>query len=235
MRTAKGQRRGVGRPAKIHREAILEAGRALGMQALSVKAVAGRLGVTPAALYRHLDGRWELERLVGEDLLEGLVLRDEGGEAIDRHLLSFGLQLRDFLLRHPGLAEYMLTLFPRGEGGRKLMRAEVEALVRRGYAPGSALALCSSVASLTIALVASEARLHALEHEDSVGLSNQRAATLELIGRDPVLLQAHLELPPVNDEARIRLMLLVAIRGFTADFPPGRTVSELTHALRVDD
>ncbi|WP_229568323.1 MULTISPECIES: TetR family transcriptional regulator [Rhodococcus] len=37
------------------------------MQQLSLNAVASRLGVSAAALYRHVDGRWGLERLVAHD------------------------------------------------------------------------------------------------------------------------------------------------------------------------
>lgn len=36
--------------------------------------MAGRLGVTPTALYRHVANRWELERLVGESMLADLRL-----------------------------------------------------------------------------------------------------------------------------------------------------------------
>ncbi|GAA1138275.1 TetR family transcriptional regulator [Ornithinicoccus hortensis] len=62
-----------GRPPRIDRADIVRAGRALGMAGLSVKAVAAELGVSATALYRHVDGRWGLERLVGESLLSDLV------------------------------------------------------------------------------------------------------------------------------------------------------------------
>ena len=47
-------------------------GRDLGMRRLSINGVAARLGVSATALYRHVEGRWELERLVGESLLAEL-------------------------------------------------------------------------------------------------------------------------------------------------------------------
>lgn len=102
----------AGRPRQIDIDDIVRAGRELGMHRLSLNAVAARLEVTPAALYRHVDGRWGLERLVGESLLADPRLRDDPGHDTARHLLSFGLRLRAFVLERPGLAAYLQTLFP---------------------------------------------------------------------------------------------------------------------------
>ncbi|MFC7109128.1 TetR/AcrR family transcriptional regulator [Nonomuraea rubra] len=105
-----------GRPRQIETADIVRAGRELGLRDLSMNAVAARLGVSSTALYRHVDGRWELERLVGESILAGLDFHDDPAHGPVRHLLSFALELRGFILRHPGLAAYVQTLFPRGEG-----------------------------------------------------------------------------------------------------------------------
>lgn len=139
-----------GRPPRIDRADIVRAGRALGMAGLSVKAVAAELGVSATALYRHVDGRWGLERLVGESLLTDLELTDDPQHTVAQHLLSVGLELRSFLLDHPGLAVYLQTLFPRGEGGRRLLAGQAEALGRRGYSPDAAIVLSSAVASVAI-------------------------------------------------------------------------------------
>ncbi|MBU8841770.1 TetR/AcrR family transcriptional regulator, partial [Mycolicibacterium goodii] len=69
-----------GRPPLITVADIVSVGRELGMRRLSINAVAPRLGVSATALYRHIDGRWELERLVGESLLADLELgQDDSG------------------------------------------------------------------------------------------------------------------------------------------------------------
>lgn len=134
-----------GRPRQIVVEDIVRVGRALGMRRLSLHAVAAELGVSTTALYRHVDGRWGLERLVGESLLSDVRLHDDPAHDTVKHLLSFGLQLRDFILDHPGFAGYLQTLFPRGAGGRRLLADEVTALGRRGYAPEAAIVLGSAV------------------------------------------------------------------------------------------
>jgi len=60
---------GVGRPLQIDRESVLEAGLAIadrdGLDAVTMQSVASGLGVTPMALYRHVDNK--------ADLLDGLV------------------------------------------------------------------------------------------------------------------------------------------------------------------
>ncbi len=117
---------------------IIRVGRELGMRRLSMNAVAAELGVSSTALYRAVDGRWGgLERMVGESLLSDLELHDDPDHDVEQHLLSFGLQLWDFIVRHPGgLGVYMQTLFPpRGDGGRLLMTHQTYALGRFGYAP----------------------------------------------------------------------------------------------------
>jgi AcrR family transcriptional regulator len=59
----------VGRPARIDRDTVLAAGLAIadqrGLEALTMGAVAARVGVTPMALYRHVANK--------ADLLDGIV------------------------------------------------------------------------------------------------------------------------------------------------------------------
>ncbi|MEV4567748.1 TetR family transcriptional regulator [Nonomuraea sp. NPDC049419] len=59
----------MGRPAQISRATVLDAALALadeqGLAAVTMAAVAARLGVTPMALYRHVSNK--------DDLLDGLV------------------------------------------------------------------------------------------------------------------------------------------------------------------
>lgn len=122
-----------GRPPLIAVSDIVSAGRELGMRNLSINAVAARLGVSATALYRHISGRWELERLVGESLLAELEFVDDPARSVEDHLLAFGVSLHRFTLDNPGLATYMQVLFPRGEAGAQLLTDEIAALGRRGY------------------------------------------------------------------------------------------------------
>ncbi|AUI59729.1 TetR/AcrR family transcriptional regulator [Amycolatopsis sp. BJA-103] len=220
-----------GRPARIGTDDILRAGRELGMRGLSVKAVAARLGVTATALYRHVDGRWGLERLVGESILAELRLRDDSRHGLERHLLSFALQMRAFVLEHPGLVTYLQLLFPRGDGGRRLLNDEVDALVRRGYEPGAAIVLSGAVASLTIAMTASEEHSMAAEETDGDGLDRERQAVRDRLSRDDRLAEPSAALPEVPRPEYVRLVLTASIRGLIGSCPPGRPVVEMVADL----
>ncbi|GAA1013142.1 TetR family transcriptional regulator [Acrocarpospora pleiomorpha] len=216
-----------GRRPQICVDDIVRVGRELGMAALSVKAVAAELGVTATALYRYVEGRRGLERLVGESILADLDLHDTPGHDIERHLLSFALQLRAFTLTHPGMARYLQLLFPRGDGGRRLLTAEVEALVRRGYSPDAAVVLSGAVASLTIAVAASEEHGVAAEREDAGDLDRERQAAIAGLAVDEQLAAAHVALPPVHRQEYVRLLLTGAIRGLVQAAPPGRPVTRI--------
>ena len=58
----------VGRPARIDRDAIAEAVLELGLDGISMKAVADHLGVSVAGLYHHVSNRRELPGAGGRAL-----------------------------------------------------------------------------------------------------------------------------------------------------------------------
>lgn len=216
-----------GRPRQITEDDIVRAGRELGMRGLSLNAVAERLGVTAAALYRHVEGRWGLERLVGESFIADLQLRDDPGHDLVQHLLSLGLQLRTHVLAHPGLGVYLQTLFPRGEAGRRLHADAAAALERRGYSREAAIIVCGAVASIAIGAATAEE----LQRERAEGLQDARRSVLEEIQADERLAAAHARLPEMDPETYLRLLLTAAISGLVAVGPPGRPVADVLGQL----
>lgn len=62
---APGKRDQAAGPNGLSPEALREAGLRIGLPSLSVSAVAGELGVSRAAIHRHVSGRRGLEDLVG--------------------------------------------------------------------------------------------------------------------------------------------------------------------------
>ncbi|TCN49841.1 hypothetical protein EV641_114124 [Rhodococcus sp. SMB37] len=213
----------VKRMRRIDVDDIVRVGRELGMRHLSLSAVAAELGVSTTALYRHVDGRWGLERVVGESLLDDLVLHDNPEHDPTRHLLSFGMQLRAFVLAHPGLGTYMQTLFPRGEAGRRLMTHEVVALGRRGYAPDVAIALSSAVAGNSINYSVAEDNQNAR----SDGLEDQRRDVTNQLAVDADLGETHRELPNFEHGEYVKLVLTATIRGLVSVAPPGRPLEQV--------
>jgi AcrR family transcriptional regulator len=223
-----------GRPPVIALDDVVRTGRSLGMRRLSINAVAAQLGVSATALYRHVESRWELERLIGESLLAELELRDDPDADIEAHLLSFGLQLRDFAAARPGLASYLQVLFPRGDAGAQLLAAEVEALCRHGYSADAAMVLSSAVASLAISLSArEESNADATAGGKARGFAAERDAAAVRLAGHARLGAAHVGLPQVTSAEFVRLLLAASIRGLVAVIPPGRPIDEVVAELNA--
>ncbi len=212
-----------GRARRIELDDIVRAGRDLGMARLSLNAVAAELGVSATALYRHVDGRWGLERVVGESLLADLELHTDPTHDLERHLLSFGLQIRDHVLAHPGLGTYMQTLFPRGDAGRRLMVRSVDDLLPFGYTPDVAVALASAVAGMSINYAVAEQA----QRDRADGLDDQRRDVTDELGADAHLGEAHRDLPALEHTEYMKLILTASIRGLISVAPPGRPLDEV--------
>ena len=217
------------RPRMFDLDDIIRVGRELGMRRLSMNAVAAELGVSSTALYRAVDGRWGLERMVGESLLSDLELHDDPDHDVEQHLLTFGLQLWDFIVRHPGLGVYMQTLFPRGDGGRLLMTHQTYALGRFGYAPDVAMALSCVIAGISINYaVAEDSR-----REDADELEVQRQEATAQLDTDEHLGEAHREIPEIEHARFVKLVLAATIRGALAAAPPGRPLDQVVADLEA--
>ncbi len=82
-----------------------------GPDALSVRAVAGRLGVNPNALYTYVASRAALEREIVERVLgdADAGLLSAPGRTWRERVLDYGVSLRSALLRHPAVARLMMT------------------------------------------------------------------------------------------------------------------------------
>jgi AcrR family transcriptional regulator len=220
--------RAGGRPRLIAVDDVLRVGRELGMRRLSVNAVAAQLGVSATALYRHVESRWALERLVGESLLAELEPSDDPDDDTERHLLSFGLQLWQFTVEHPGLASYLQVLFPRGDTGMRLLVTEVNALSRRGYAEDAAIVLASAVATLAISLAArEESNASTTGGEQADRFAVERDAANQRLAGDKRLGAAHVGLPDLSTSKYVRLLLAASVRGLVGEIPPGRPIMEV--------
>src|SRR4051812_30247879 len=93
-------------------ESIIGAGvesvREAGLASLGIRSVAQRLGVTPMALYRHIETAQALESAVIDRVLATVpaVSRDEEWPCSAR---TWAERARPVLAAHPGVARYVLT------------------------------------------------------------------------------------------------------------------------------
>jgi len=139
----RGPRRSLGLPQVV--DAALQVVDEGGPDALSVRAVAARLGVNPNALYTYVASRAALEREIVERVLadSDLSLLDRDEPADDdrtwRHrVLAYGTSLRHSLLRHPAVARLMMTAPMDGPTALLVGERLIGALVEGGLTPDDA-------------------------------------------------------------------------------------------------
>jgi AcrR family transcriptional regulator len=150
----------VGRPARIDRSAVLTASLELadeeGLPAVTMQAVAGRLGVTPMALYRYVANKADLLDGVVERILWEVALPDPGLPWADRlALLARGL--RAAALRHPRVFPLLLQRPAVTSGAVRTREAVYGALREAGADEPDVVQLERVLSSAVLGFAASEA------------------------------------------------------------------------------
>lgn len=126
--------RGPGQRAGLSREAIVAVAREVldDGAVLSMRAVAGRLGVAPNALYSHVEGREGLLDAVLDDLLAALPLPDPADDP-EAGLTALMTATHELLLAHPGLVPHFVARQgSRGQNAQRLGEAMRVLLDRAG-------------------------------------------------------------------------------------------------------
>jgi len=114
-----------------------------GAAALSMRALAARLGVVPGALYRHVRSKEQLCDLVADGVLAEVDLGAGHALAWTGRVTALARALRAVLEDHPGIAALLKTRDPLGQHSLALAEAFLTALREAGL-PGrqTALAFC---------------------------------------------------------------------------------------------
>jgi AcrR family transcriptional regulator len=103
----------VGRPPRINRQMIAEAAHELGLDGLTLKAVADHLDVSIAALYHHVTSKDDLMRVAAEYAASRVPLPVDRGQHWAVWLYEWGAYNRDVFLARPGLlARYVEGAIP---------------------------------------------------------------------------------------------------------------------------
>jgi TetR/AcrR family tetracycline transcriptional repressor len=128
-----------GRPAVIDRHAVVQGALALiervGVDGLTMKALADELGVTPMAAYRYVENKQALVELVVQEVLSRTQPTSEGTWDERLWVLMWGHFSE--VSRYPGLADYLhhgaIT-----EPGRRALETGVELLCEAGMSSDEA-------------------------------------------------------------------------------------------------
>lgn len=134
------RRRRADHPA-LGRARIVDAGLRLvdaeGVQALSLRRLAVELRVTPMAVYWHVRDKAELLDLIGERVLETIVVPRPVGDW-RRQLRDVHLAMLEPLLAHPNAVELMVGRARFGAAGIGLFERILAILRGAGFAPPAA-------------------------------------------------------------------------------------------------
>ncbi len=128
-----GEPRRLGRPPRISREMIAEAAHELGLDGLTLRAVADHLGVSIAALYHHVSGKDDLLRLAAELSATRVPLPEDRGQHWALWLHEWATYNRDAFIAQPGL----LSQYLEGAISAEAIAGNVDTilglLVRQGF------------------------------------------------------------------------------------------------------
>ena len=109
-----------------------------GVDALSMRALATRLGVVPGALYRHVRNKEQLYDLVLDGVLAEVDCRVDGAAAWTGRIRLLAQRLRTVLEGHPGIAGLLKTRDPLGPHSLALAEAFLAPLHALGLEPRQA-------------------------------------------------------------------------------------------------
>ncbi|HEY1176373.1 MAG TPA: TetR/AcrR family transcriptional regulator C-terminal domain-containing protein [Phytomonospora sp.] len=146
-----------GRPPKgsaaLTRAAILAAAVAVidadGVEAVSMRAVAARLGVDAKSLYHHVDGKDGLLDAVAEHVLEGFTIPAPTGSLRD-DLLALARDFRRDTLVHPRAAALVLTRQLDSPAALAPVEAVLATLRTAGIPPDESVHVLRSLLALLI-------------------------------------------------------------------------------------
>jgi TetR/AcrR family transcriptional regulator, tetracycline repressor protein len=147
-----------------------------GAQSLSMRALAGHLGVVPGALYRHVRGKEQLYDLIVDAVLGEVDCHTDPAGPWAARVAALARRLRAVLESHPGVAVLLKTRDPLSPSSLDLAEAFLGPLLAAGlpgreaglafrliydYTAGFALADLTSPAEQRLRDTATRERLHA--------------------------------------------------------------------------
>jgi AcrR family transcriptional regulator len=105
-----------------------------GVQAMSMRALAARLGVVPGAVYHHVGNKQQLQDLVLDGVLAEVDFHTNPSLAWTDQLKLLATRLRQVLEAHPGVAGILKTRDPLGPHSLALAEAFLSPLQTAGFA-----------------------------------------------------------------------------------------------------
>jgi len=150
-----GSRAGLARDHLV--EAALDLLREAGLDALSTRRLAERLGVKSPALYWHVHNKDELLGLVADAICAQMVLPSEG-LSFRQRLEAIAGEYRRVLIAYRDATRLFAEQAPTGPHRIKLYDAAVGIFLDSGFAPPEAVAMATFYRNYLLGMIAEETR-----------------------------------------------------------------------------
>jgi TetR/AcrR family tetracycline transcriptional repressor len=129
-----------------------------GVQALTMRSLAARLGVVPGALYHHVGNKQQLQDLLLDGVLAEVDVHTDPSLAWTEQLKILAHRLRQVLEAHPGVAAILKTRDPLGPHSLALAEALLAPLQAAGFPDRQAGLAFSLLLDYTVGFAVSSPR-----------------------------------------------------------------------------
>lgn len=127
----------MSRPRSLSSSQIAETALAIvdrdGLGALSMRSVSAELGVTAMSLYRYVDGREQIERLIVNQVLNQVSLELEAGGSWREHVSTICSRVRRAVAAHTEILPLLLLHRQSTEGTHRIAEVLLSALTNAGF------------------------------------------------------------------------------------------------------
>lgn len=160
----------AGRPRRLTTSQLVEAAIALGLEDLTMSALAERLGVRVAVLYNYVKGRDELIGLAARHAISTQPFPEDVGQSWRDYALAYARAAYDLFRSDAQL----LSLLMNGKVSPAIkidsVEGWLEVMTRHDFAPNEALAILKAIDTLVMgsAVLASHARSYGTDYSASV-------------------------------------------------------------------
>jgi AcrR family transcriptional regulator len=208
--------RRVGRPPRIDRDAIAQAVLNLGLDGISVKAVAEHLGVSAQGLYHHVRNRKELLLLAAEYSVSRMPAPEDRGQHWDEWLREWARHVYVSFVDEPEVVAHFLSGDLRWEAMVDVIDSVLQVLGRAGFDPPAALAAFDTVALYAVGAAAHEIRRQRAAREGRSTLAELHRVTSSRPADELPGVRALLKTPPLHLEQDFEEQLTTVLVGIAA-------------------
>ncbi len=206
----------VGRPPRIDTDAIADAVLELGLDGISMKAVADHLGVSVAGLYHHVRNRRELLVLAADRSIARVPAPPDRGQHWDEWLREWARHVYSSFVEEPEVLSQFLSGALRWESMVTVVDSVIQVLGRAGFDPIAAMEAFDAVAWSAVGAAAHELRRRGAAAEGrSIMVELHRTVAArpegELAG-----VRALLAVPPIHVETSFEDQLTTVLVGIAA-------------------